>query len=78
MAGVILQLGYSTPHLGALETPTHARIVIAPHISNAGSEDEFRDNLPILFRGRQLLDLLSYADIIDLPESGQSMSLKTL
>lgn len=137
MAGVILQLGYSTPQLGALETPTHARIVIAPHISrrgpnalweiergdahplevafahrecyvlcdtdkrlsigtevgsgwgneaaflelfptsqaalkwqdylfsNADSQDDFRDNLPILFRGRQLLDLLSYADIID-------------
>ena len=137
MAGLVFQLGYSSPHLAVLETPTHARIVIAPHISrrgpnalweiergdahplevafahrecyvlcdndkrlsigtevgsgwgneaaflelfptsqaalrwqdyllsNADSEDEFRDNLPILFRGRQLLDLLSYADIVD-------------
>jgi hypothetical protein len=33
--------------------------------SNADSEDGFGDNLPLLFRGRQLLDLLSYADIVE-------------
>jgi hypothetical protein len=137
MAGVVFQLGYSSPHLAVLETPTHARIVIAPHISrrgpnalweiergdahplevafahrecyvlrdtdekpsigtevvsgwgneaaflelfptfqaalkwqdylcsNAGPEDAFGENIPVLYRGRQLLDLLSYADIVE-------------
>jgi hypothetical protein len=36
MAGVIFQLGYSSPQLAALELATHARIVIAPHISRRG------------------------------------------
>jgi hypothetical protein len=137
MAGVIFQIGYSSPDLAALEAPTHARIVLAPHISrrgpnalweiergdahplemafahrecyvlcgmdqepgigtevgsgwgneaaflelfptsqaalkwqdylrsNASPEDAFGDHTPVLFRGRQLLDLLSYADIVE-------------
>jgi hypothetical protein len=138
MAGVIFQLGYSSPHIAALETPTHARIVLAPYISHRGPnalweiergeahplevafanrecyvlcdidetpsvgreigsgrrseaailelfptsqaalrwqddlhldaapDDVFGDKKPVLFRGRQLLDLLSYADIVEL------------
>jgi hypothetical protein len=33
--------------------------------SNAGPEDGFGGNIPVLYRGRQLLDLLSYADIVE-------------
>jgi hypothetical protein len=136
MAGVLFYVGYSAPPIASLETPQHARIVIAPHVSRRGPnalweiergdqhplevafvdreayvlcdahgspsiatevgdrwneaaflelfsssraalkwQDYFRSNsdtedepirTPVLYRGRKLLDLLSYADIVEI------------
>jgi hypothetical protein len=53
----------STRHL--FSTSWFLSEIFCRRTANAAPEDESDDNIPVLFRGRQLLDLLSYADIVE-------------